>query len=158
MNLSILLVVVAAAAVPRVEISTLSGDEFSGNLTSITADTWKLDVDGKPVEVAGAQILATRFFVAGQTAGEKESLELSLTDGSLLHLKTALADPKEIHVTSDVTGDMKLPEGVEMIMPGDNAKVEIELIQPVAIEEGSKFAIREGGMTVGAGVVTKIIG
>ena len=58
--------------------------------------------------------------------------------------------------TTDVTGDMKLGEGVEMIMPGDNANVTIELIQPVAIEVGSKFAIREGGMTVGAGVVTKI--
>lgn len=109
MNLSILLVVAAAVAAPRVEISTLSGDEFSGNLTSITADTWELDVDGKPVKVAGAQVLATRFFVAGQTAVEKESLELSLTDGSLLHLKTALADPKEVHVTSDVTGEMKIP-------------------------------------------------
>ncbi len=58
--------------------------------------------------------------------------------------------------TTDVTGNVKLPEGVEMVMPGDNVKMAIELIQPVAIEEGLRFAIREGGRTVGAGVVTKI--
>ncbi len=58
--------------------------------------------------------------------------------------------------TTDVTGEMTLPKGVEMIMPGDNVEASITLIQPVAIEIGSKFAIREGGMTVGAGVVTKI--
>ncbi|MEO9254873.1 MAG: elongation factor Tu, partial [Tepidiformaceae bacterium] len=51
-----------------------------------------------------------------------------------------------------------LPEGVEMIMPGDNVAMEVELIQPVAAEEGLRFAIREGGRTVGAGVVTKILG
>jgi len=59
--------------------------------------------------------------------------------------------------TTDVTGVVKLPEGTEMVMPGDNINVEIELITPVAMEEGLKFAIREGGRTVGAGVVTKII-
>jgi elongation factor Tu len=59
--------------------------------------------------------------------------------------------------TTDVTGSIKLPEGVEMIMPGDNVAMEVELIQPVAAEEGLRFAIREGGRTVGAGVVTKIL-
>jgi elongation factor Tu len=59
--------------------------------------------------------------------------------------------------TTDVTGAIKLPEGVEMVMPGDNTEMEVELIVPVAIEEGLRFAIREGGRTVGAGVVTKII-
>ena len=59
--------------------------------------------------------------------------------------------------TLDVTGDITLPEGVEMVMPGDNVNVTVELIVPVALEQGSKFAIREGGLTVGAGVVTKII-
>jgi len=59
--------------------------------------------------------------------------------------------------TTDVTGVVKLPEGTEMVMPGDNINVEIELITPVAMDEGLKFAIREGGRTVGAGVVTKII-
>jgi elongation factor Tu len=59
--------------------------------------------------------------------------------------------------TTDVTGVVKLPEGVEMVMPGDNVELEVELIKPVALEEGLRFAIREGGRTVGAGVVTKII-
>ena len=59
--------------------------------------------------------------------------------------------------TTDVTGSVKLPDGVEMVMPGDNITVEVELIVPVACEEGLRFAIREGGRTVGAGVVTKII-
>ncbi|MGC8784603.1 MAG: elongation factor Tu, partial [Armatimonadota bacterium] len=59
--------------------------------------------------------------------------------------------------TTDVTGTMKLPEGVEMVMPGDNVRIEVELIAPIAMEEGLRFAVREGGHTVGAGVVTKII-
>lgn len=59
--------------------------------------------------------------------------------------------------TMDVTGNIKLPAGVEMVMPGDNVNLEVELIVPVALEQGSKFAIREGGLTVGAGVITKII-
>jgi elongation factor Tu len=58
--------------------------------------------------------------------------------------------------TTDVTGVAHLPEGVEMVMPGDNIKMDIELITPIAIEEGLRFAIREGGRTVGAGVVTAI--
>ena len=59
--------------------------------------------------------------------------------------------------TTDVTGEVTLPDGVEMVMPGDNAKMKAKLISPVAIEEGLRFAIREGGRTVGAGVITKII-
>ena len=59
--------------------------------------------------------------------------------------------------TSDITGEVQLPQGVEMVMPGDNVKVSIKLITPVAIEEGLRFAIREGGRTVGAGVFTKLL-
>ena len=59
--------------------------------------------------------------------------------------------------TTDVTGSITLPEGIEMVMPGDNVKITVELITPIALELGTKFAIREGGRTVGAGVVTKII-
>ncbi|MBQ9103855.1 MAG: elongation factor Tu [Clostridia bacterium] len=59
--------------------------------------------------------------------------------------------------TTDVTGSIKLPEGTEMVMPGDNIEMEVELITPIAMEEGLRFAIREGGRTVGSGVVTKII-
>ncbi len=59
--------------------------------------------------------------------------------------------------TTDVTGSITLPEGTEMVMPGDNVKIKVSLIAPIALEEGTRFAIREGGRTVGAGVVTKII-
>jgi elongation factor Tu len=58
--------------------------------------------------------------------------------------------------TTDVTGEIKLPEGVEMVMPGDNAKMHVKLIAPVALEKGVRFAIREGGITVGAGAITKV--
>ena len=60
--------------------------------------------------------------------------------------------------TTDVTGVISLPEGVEMCMPGDNVEMDVELITPIAIEEGLRFAIREGGRTVGSGVVSKING
>ena len=59
--------------------------------------------------------------------------------------------------TTDVTGAVKLPEGQEMVMPGDNTEMTVVLIQPIAMEEGLRFAIREGGRTVGAGRVTKIL-
>ena len=59
--------------------------------------------------------------------------------------------------TTDVTGNIKLPEGVEMVMPGDNIDMEITLITPIALEQGLRFAIREGGRTVGSGVVAKVI-
>jgi elongation factor Tu len=68
-----------------------------------------------------------------------------------------LCRPQFFFRTADITGNCKLPEGVEMIMPGDNATFEIELIAPVAMSEGLRFALREGGRTVGAGVVAKII-
>ena len=58
--------------------------------------------------------------------------------------------------TTDVTGSITLPEGTEMVMPGDNIAMKVELIAPIAMEEGLRFAIREGGRTVGAGVVAKI--
>jgi elongation factor Tu len=60
--------------------------------------------------------------------------------------------------TLDVTGAVELPEGVEMVMPGDNVNLKVKLIVPVALESGSRFAIREGGRTVGAGVITKVAG
>jgi len=65
--------------------------------------------------------------------------------------------PQFFFRTTDVTGSVKLPEGVEMVMPGDNANLEIELIMPIAMEKGLKFAIREGGRTIGAGSVTDVI-
>jgi elongation factor Tu len=66
--------------------------------------------------------------------------------------------PQFYFVTMDVTGEITLPEGVEMVMPGDSVNMKVELIVPVALEAGSNFAIREGGLTVGAGVVTSVVG
>jgi elongation factor Tu len=65
--------------------------------------------------------------------------------------------PQFFFRTMDVTGNVSLPEGIEMVMPGDNVNLEVQLIVPVAMEQGSNFAIREGGLTVGAGVITKIL-
>jgi elongation factor Tu len=65
--------------------------------------------------------------------------------------------PQYYFRTTDVTGSVELPEGMEMVMPGDNVQMTIELITPIAMDEGLRFAIREGGRTVGAGVVTKIV-
>ena len=59
--------------------------------------------------------------------------------------------------TTDVTGTVKLPEGVEMVMPGDNVEIEVDLICPIAMEKGMRFAIREGGRTIGAGTVSEIL-
>jgi elongation factor Tu len=59
--------------------------------------------------------------------------------------------------TMDVTGEIRLPEGVEMVMPGDRVNLEVNLIEPVAVEDGFRFAIREGGLTVGAGIITKVL-
>jgi elongation factor Tu len=59
--------------------------------------------------------------------------------------------------TTDVTGSIQLPEGTEMVMPGDNVTMEVDLVQPIAMEKELRFAIREGGRTVGAGVVTEIL-
>ena len=65
-------------------------------------------------------------------------------------------DHNFIFRTTDVTGNIKLPEGKEMVMPGDHIDMEVELITPIAMDEGLRFAIREGGRTVGSGVVSKI--
>ncbi|MGL4603508.1 MAG: elongation factor Tu, partial [Iodobacter sp.] len=65
--------------------------------------------------------------------------------------------PQFFFRTTDVTGSVDLPEGTEMVMPGDNVEVTVSLIAPVAMEQGLRFAIREGGRTVGAGVVAKVI-
>ena len=74
-----------------------------------------------------------------------------------LHKPDIVRYPRQAFVDVNVTGTLNLPEGVEMVMPGDNITMEIELIAPIAMEQGSKFAIREGGRTVGAGAITEII-
>ena len=72
-------------------------------------------------------------------------------------LHSSVTRPQFYFRTTDITGVIELPEGTEMVMPGDNVEFTVELIHPIAIENGTKFSIREGGRTVGAGNVTEII-
>jgi len=103
------------------------------------------------------QVIAKVGSIKPHTAFESQVYVLTKDEGGR---HTPFFDgyrPQFYFRTTDVTGSIKLPEGVEMVMPGDNINMNIELISPIAIEEGLRFAIREGGRTVGSGVVTKII-
>ena len=108
-------------------------------------------------EVERGQVLAKPGTVTPHTEFEAEVYILSKEEGGR-HTPFFTGYKPQFYIrTADVTGEVTLPEGIEMVMPGDNAKMKVKLIQPVAMEEGWRFAIREGGQTVGAGVITKII-
>ena len=102
-------------------------------------------------------VLAKPGSITPHTKFKAEILVLSKEEGGRHTPFVTGYRPQFFFRTTDVTGSVKLPEGVEMVMPGDNANLEIELIMPIAMEKGLKFAIREGGRTVGAGSVTEII-
>jgi elongation factor Tu len=108
-------------------------------------------------DVQRGQVLAKPGSVKPHTTFEAQVYILSKEEGGRHTPFFNGYRPQFYMRTTDVTGSIKLPEGVEMVMPGDNVNMVVELIQPVACEEGLRFAIREGGRTVGAGVVTKII-
>jgi len=110
----------------------------------------------KREEVERGQVLAKPGSITPHTKFNAEAYVLTKEEGGRHTPFFNGYRPQFYFRTTDVTGVVKLPEGTEMVMPGDNINVEIELITPVAMEEGLKFAIREGGRTVGAGVVTKI--
>jgi elongation factor Tu len=108
-------------------------------------------------DVQRGQVLAKPGSIKPHTTFEAQVYVLSKEEGGR-HTPFFNGYRPQFYVrTTDVTGSIKLPEGVEMVMPGDNVLMTVELIQPVAIEDGLRFAIREGGRTVGAGVVTKIL-
>jgi len=111
----------------------------------------------KREEVERGQVLAKPGSITPHTIFNAEAYVLTKEEGGRHTPFFNGYRPQFYFRTTDVTGVVKLPEGTEMVMPGDNINVEIELITPVAMDEGLKFAIREGGRTVGAGVVTKII-
>jgi elongation factor Tu len=111
----------------------------------------------KREEVERGQVLAKPGSITPHTRFNAEAYVLTKEEGGRHTPFFNGYRPQFYFRTTDVTGVVKLPEGTEMVMPGDNINVEIELITPVAMEEGLKFAIREGGRTVGAGVVTKIV-
>ena len=108
-------------------------------------------------EIERGQVLAAPGTIHPHTKFEAEVYVLTKDEGGRHTPFFSGYRPQFFFRTTDVTGNIELEEGVEMVMPGDNAKFKIELITPIAIEEGLRFAIREGGRTVGAGVVSKII-
>jgi len=111
----------------------------------------------KREEVERGQVLAKPGSITPHTKFEAEVYILSKDEGGRHTPFFKGYRPQFYFRTTDVTGNVELPEGVEMVMPGDNIKMEVSLIAPIAMDEGLRFAIREGGRTVGAGVVSKII-
>ena len=111
----------------------------------------------KREEVERGQVLAKPGSITPHTKFESEVYILSKEEGGRHTPFFKGYRPQFYFRTTDVTGAVTLPEGVEMVMPGDNVKMVVELINPIAMDEGLRFAIREGGRTVGAGVVAKII-
>ncbi len=111
----------------------------------------------KKEDVERGMVLCKPKSILPHTEFEAEIYVLSKNEGGRHTPFFAGYRPQFYIRTTDVTGSITLPEGVEMVMPGDNVKVNAKLIAPIAIEEGTRFAIREGGKTVGAGVVAKII-
>ena len=103
------------------------------------------------------QVLAKPGSITPHTHFEAEVYVLSKEEGGRHTPFFNNYRPQFYFRTTDVTGAVTLPEGVEMVMPGDNVKMTVKLIAPIAMEDGLRFAIREGGRTVGAGVVSKII-
>jgi elongation factor Tu len=110
----------------------------------------------KREEVERGQVLCLPGSITPHTKFECEIYVLSKDEGGRHTPFFANYRPQFYFRTTDVTGAIELPKDVEMVMPGDNVKIKVELITPIAMEEGLKFAIREGGKTVGAGVVAKI--
>jgi len=111
----------------------------------------------KREDVERGQVLAKPSSITPHTHFKGEVYVLSKDEGGRHTPFFNGYRPQFYFRTTDVTGDIKLPEGQEMVMPGDNTNMEIELIQPIAMDQGLRFAIREGGRTVGAGVVTEIV-
>jgi len=111
----------------------------------------------KREEVERGQVLAHPGTITPHTHFEAEIYVLSKDEGGRHTPFFSNYRPQFYFRTTDVTGAVDLPEGVEMVMPGDNVKVVVKLINPIAMEEGLRFAVREGGRTVGAGVVSKVI-
>lgn len=108
-------------------------------------------------QVERGQVLAAPGTITPHTEFECEVYILTKEEGGRHTAFFSNYRPQFYFRTTDVTGVIQLPEGVEMVMPGDNIRMSVKLITPIAMEEGLRFAIREGGRTVGAGVVTKVL-
>ena len=123
-----------------------AGDNIGALLRGVTRD-----------DIERGQVLAKPGTIQPHTKFEGEVYVLTKEEGGRHTPFFSGYRPQFFFRTTDVTGDIQLAEGVEMVMPGDNATFTIELISPIAIEEGLRFAVREGGRTVASGVVTKVI-
>jgi elongation factor Tu len=108
-------------------------------------------------DVARGQVLAKPGSITPHTSFQAQVYVLSKDEGGRHTPFLNGYRPQFYFRTTDVTGSIALPEGTEMVMPGDNIEMSVELIAPIAMEEGLRFAIREGGRTVGAGRVTKVV-
>ncbi len=108
-------------------------------------------------DVERGQVLAAPGSITPHTKFKAEAYILTKEEGGRHTPFFQGYRPQFYFRTTDVTGQVVLPAGTEMVMPGDNVKMNVELISPIAMEDGSRFAIREGGRTVGAGVVTRIV-
>jgi elongation factor Tu len=111
----------------------------------------------KKEDIERGQVLAKPGTVTPHTEFEAEIYTLSKEEGGRHTPFFSGYKPQFFFLTADVTGEVTLPEGIEMVMPGDTVTVKVKLMAPVAMEEKQRFAVREGGKTVGAGVVAKII-
>jgi len=111
----------------------------------------------KREDVERGQVLAKPGTITPHKKFKAESYILTKEEGGRHTPFFTNYRPQFYFRTTDVTGIVSLPEGTEMVMPGDNVSMDVELIQPIAMDEGLRFAIREGGRTVGAGVVAKIV-
>ncbi|MGK3131508.1 EF-Tu/IF-2/RF-3 family GTPase, partial [Pantoea sp. C8B4] len=111
----------------------------------------------KREDIERGQVLAKPGTIKPHTQFTSEVYVLSKDEGGRHTPFFKGYRPQFYFRTTDVTGDVQLPEGVEMVMPGDNVKMTVTLIKPIAMDQGLRFAIREGGRTVGAGVVAEII-
>ena len=107
-------------------------------------------------EVERGQVVAIPGSISPHTKFKAEVYVLTKEEGGRHTPFFSGYRPQFYFVTTDVTGVMTLPEGVEMVMPGDNITIEAELITPIAMEKEQRFAVREGGRTVGAGVISEI--
>jgi elongation factor Tu len=141
-----------ASTVTGVEMfnKTLNSGEAGDNVGCLLRGT-------KREEVERGQVLAKPGSITPHTKFACEAYILTKEEGGRHTPFFANYRPQFYFRTTDVTGHVILPEGTEMVMPGDNATIEVELISPIAMDEGLRFAIREGGRTVGAGVVSSVI-
>ncbi|CAJ5597858.1 Tuf protein [Burkholderia pseudomallei] len=115
------------------------------------------EIDAAPEDVERGQVLAKPGSITPHTHFTAEVYVLSKDEGGRHTPFFNNYRPQFYFRTTDVTGSIELPKDKEMVMPGDNVSITVKLIAPIAMEEGLRFAIREGGRTVGAGVVAKII-